>query len=159
MVSKSLNIAKHVSGYFIAKYMHFKTDAYIISYPKCGRNWLTVLIGKALCEKFNLPDEIMLDTYKVTAASGILRTQMTYDNSCEGAGYKYYELPTDKRKHSKKKVIFLIRNVKTFWFLTISMLLIGEVIIRVIFQILFVVIYTGQKKFLLFIIFGMTRAL
>ena len=84
MVSKSLNIAKHVSGYFIAKYMHFKTDAYIISYPKCGRNWLTVLIGKALCEKFNLPDEIMLDTYKVTAASGILRTQMTYDNSCEG---------------------------------------------------------------------------
>ncbi len=95
--------------------MHFKTDAYIISFPKSGRTWLRILIEKTLCERFNLPEEIMLDTHKVTAASGILRTQMTHDNSSDSEGYKYYrynELSTDKRKYSKKKVIFLVRNVK-----------------------------------------------
>jgi len=93
-------------------YKHWKTDAYIISFPKSGRTWLRILIGKTLCEKFNLPDEIMLNTYKVTATTGILRTQLTHDSSSEKAGYKYYELKIDKRKYSTKKVIFLVRNVK-----------------------------------------------
>ena len=112
MVSKALNIAKRVSGYIVAKYMHFKTDAYIISHPKSGRNWLRVLIGKTLCEKFNIPDEIMLDIYKVTSLAGILRTQVIHDHSSYTEGYKYYYLPTDKREYARKKVIFLVRNIK-----------------------------------------------
>jgi len=110
MISKALNIAKRVSGYIVAKYMHFKTDAYIISHPKSGRNWLRVLIGKTLCEKFNIPDEIMLDIYKVTSLAGILRTQVIHDHSSYTEGYKYYYLPTDKREYARKKVIFLVRN-------------------------------------------------
>jgi hypothetical protein len=93
-------------------YRHWKTDAYIISFPKSGRTWLRILIGKTLCEKFNLPDDIMLNTYKVTATAGIFRTQITHDSSSEKAGYKYNELRIDKKKYSKKKVVFLVRNVK-----------------------------------------------
>ena len=106
---------KQTSRYLKKQYKHWKTDAYIISFPKSGRTWLRILIGKTLCERFNLPEEIMLDTHKVTAAAGILRTQMTHDDSSIIGGYKYYrynELSTDKRKYSKKKVIFLVRNVK-----------------------------------------------
>jgi hypothetical protein len=103
---------KQIFKYLIKQYKHLKTDAYIISFPKSGRTWLRILIGKALCEKFNLPDEIMLDTYKVTTSAGILCTQITHDSSSEKAGYKYYDLTKDKRKYSKKKVIFLVRDVK-----------------------------------------------
>ncbi|HEY7535235.1 MAG TPA: sulfotransferase domain-containing protein [Thermodesulfobacteriota bacterium] len=87
----------------------------MISFPKSGRTWLRILIGKTLCERFNLPEEIMLDTYKVTAAAGILRTLMTHDDSSIIGGYKYYkynELSTNKKKFRKKKVIFLVRNLK-----------------------------------------------
>ena len=113
MASKALNVAKQVGNYLVAQYKHHKTDAYIISYPKSGRTWLRILIGKILCEKFNLPDEIMLDTYKITtAAPGIFRTQLTHDHSSMNEGLRYFELPTDKRKYASKKVILLTRNIK-----------------------------------------------
>ena len=35
---------------------HRKSDVYLISYPKCGRTWLRVMIGKAVMLHFNLPD-------------------------------------------------------------------------------------------------------
>lgn len=113
MAPMALNVAKQVCSYLVAQYKHLKTDAYLISYPKSGRTWLRVLIGKILCEQFKLPDEIMLDTYKVTtAASGILRTQLTHDRSSMNEGLRYFELPTDKRKYAGKKVILLTRNIK-----------------------------------------------
>jgi len=103
---------KQIFKYLKKQYKHWKTDAYIISFPKSGRTWLRILIGKSLTQKFNLPDEIMLDTYKVTSAAGILCTQMTHDNTSEREEYKYYDLPKVKSKYRDKKVIFLVRNLK-----------------------------------------------
>ncbi|MCI0528819.1 MAG: sulfotransferase domain-containing protein [Nitrospira sp.] len=109
---KSLSLAKYAANHLKTRYRHSKTDAYIVSFPKCGRTWLRVLIGKLLCEKFNLPDNIMLDTYRVTTAAGVLRTQVTHDSSAINVGYKYDQLPRDKRDYAGKKVIFLVRNIK-----------------------------------------------
>lgn len=88
------------------------TDAYIISFPNSGRTWLRVLIGKALCEKFGFSDDIIIDTYKVTSKAGILRTQFIHDSSSIIEDCNYYELPTDKSGYARKKIIFLVRDIK-----------------------------------------------
>lgn len=102
-MSKVLRILKLPASYLRTTYRHWKTDAYVISFPKSGRTWLRLLIGKTLCEKFNLPSDIMLDTYRVTAAAGTLRTQLTHDHSSMNEGARYFELPTDKKNTLTKR--------------------------------------------------------
>jgi len=33
---------------------HWRTDVYVVSYPKCGRTWLRFMMGKALDEQYRL---------------------------------------------------------------------------------------------------------
>ncbi len=106
----SISIRKRVRRFLRKPHKHLRTDAYIVSYPKSGRTWLRVLIGKALCEKYNLPEAIMLYTKKVTSEAGILCTKFAHDSS--GDRYEYYRLPTDKSKYAENKVIFLARDIK-----------------------------------------------
>ncbi len=87
-------------------------DVYIISYPKSGRTWLRVLLGKALCLKFGLPDEMMLDTYRLTAAAGILRAHFIHDFSEILTGFPYHRLPTAKTEFARKKVVLIVRDIK-----------------------------------------------
>ena len=105
-------LAGQIYNIFKESYNHFKTDVFIISFPKSGRTWLRLLIGKALCYNFGIPDENMLDTFSITTGAGILRSRFTHDKSSHGFGYSYYNLPTDKSKYKKKKVVFLCRNIK-----------------------------------------------
>ncbi len=88
------------------------TDVYIISYPKSGRTWLRVLIGKAVCLRYGLPDDLMLDTYRLTAAAGLLRTRFTHDYSEILTGIPYTALPTQRSEYAGKKVIFIAREIK-----------------------------------------------
>ena len=106
------NLAKEFGSKVVAQYLHHKTDAYIISHPRSGRTWLRLLIGKALCEMFKLPDKEMLDIYKLTTSAGISRTQLIHDHTSYTESYKYYYLSWDKRIYSDKKVIFLVRSIK-----------------------------------------------
>jgi len=94
------------------KVMKRHTDVTIVSYPKSGRTWLRVLLGKALCLKFGMPDEMMLDTYQLTAAVGLLRTHFAHDFSEILSGLPYHALPAHKREYTGKKVIFIVRDVK-----------------------------------------------
>ncbi len=87
-------------------------EVYIISYPKCGRTWLRLLIGKAICDRYGLPPEQMLDTYGITAAPGVLRAHFSHDFSSLKAGFPYNRLPSDKSEYADSKVIFITRNVK-----------------------------------------------
>lgn len=94
------------------KLMKPHVDVYIISYPKCGRTWLRLLIGKAVCDRFNEPEEDMIDTYKITAVSGILRTHFSHDYSSILGAFPYDRMPTNKSDYADKKVIFIVRNIK-----------------------------------------------
>ncbi len=108
----SNSIRKRVRRFLRKPHKHLRTDAYIVSFPKSGRTWLRVLIGKALCEKYNLPEAIMLRTEKVTSGAGILCTTFTHDLSSMKDRYEHYRLPTDKSKYAEKKVILLTRDIE-----------------------------------------------
>lgn len=110
--SQTKELARQFYNFFNEWRKNIKTDIFIISFPKSGRTWLRILVGKALCESFGISDENMLDTHRITTSSGILRSRFTHDRSSHGFGYSYYNLPTAKSKFRNKKVIFLSRNIK-----------------------------------------------
>jgi hypothetical protein len=94
------------------KQQHRHVQVHIISYPKCGRTWLRLLIGKALCDTFRLSEDKMLDPFALTTEAGLRVTKFTHDISSLEAGYDYRKLKKKRGIYRDKKVIFLARNVK-----------------------------------------------
>jgi len=82
----------------------------IVSFPKSGRTWLRVMIGKALCDRYRLDEKLILDELAVTEAAGVLPTLYTHDGSSNTEGHHWKELAADKSPYKEKKVIFLLRD-------------------------------------------------
>jgi hypothetical protein len=95
--------------YLMNRFLH---GIFFISYPKCGRTWVRTLMGKSLCDKYNLDERLILDTQKLFKISGLRPILFTHDNSSLLKGYKYFELSKQKYEYSPNKIIFLIRNIK-----------------------------------------------
>lgn len=93
-----------------------RVKVYIISHPKCGRTWLRMLIGKAICDKFNLSEEFILDTVKLTGMAGLAGVGWTHEHSGDLrpslTGNRFVRFATDKSTFQNKKVIFLCRDPK-----------------------------------------------
>ncbi|WP_185819952.1 sulfotransferase domain-containing protein [Salibacterium salarium] len=87
------------------------SDQYsIISFPKCGRTWLRLLIGKILKNHYNFEDNInLLSLNKFYEYNeSIPSIEVSHDNNPQ---YKQKdELVKDKSKYKDKKVIFLVRD-------------------------------------------------
>lgn len=90
------------------------SPTFIISYPKCGRTWLRVLIGKYICSKFNLSDDMILKTFQITKFQGLHPTQFSHDTSSwnKKIVYRFDNLPFKKNFYKDKKIIFLTKNLK-----------------------------------------------
>jgi len=89
-------------------------EVYIVSYPKSGRTWLRVLLGKYLCEHFGLDESEILNAHVLTRLAHVPITFFTHDGSQESEATVWSELPDDKSasRYSKSKVIFLVREPK-----------------------------------------------
>jgi hypothetical protein len=83
---------------------------YIISFPKVGRTWVRVLIGKYLCEVNDLPEELMLDNKSVTKLSNLPITHFDHNKSSDVISYKLFS--SGKSKYENHKVILLTREIK-----------------------------------------------
>jgi len=88
-------------------------DVYIISFPKSGRTWLRLMIGRAIVNQFSLSIhdrlECMLYLHKLAALhSSIPRIFVTHDDDPHWK--KSYELLTSKTFYKDVKVIFLARD-------------------------------------------------
>lgn len=87
------------------------SDVLLISFPKCGRTWLRLLIGRALQIYYNLPEDV-----------GILELGMQLSHLApeipnilvfheDNPHFKLpSELETDKSRYVNKKIIFLVRD-------------------------------------------------
>ena len=58
----------------------------IVSFPKSGRTWLRLLIGRALCQRYALAGSLILDTFAATREAGILPTVFSHDGSSNTEG-------------------------------------------------------------------------
>jgi len=82
----------------------------IVSFPKSGRTWLRVLIGKALCEYAGLDDQKIFDKDMLAEATSLPKINYTHEDSGNSARKHYQELETDKSKYRQRKVIMLMRD-------------------------------------------------
>ena len=50
-------IAAIVPRRLLGSYRRMRTDVYLVSFPKCGRTWLRVMIGRVLQLQYDLPPD------------------------------------------------------------------------------------------------------
>lgn len=82
---------------------HQKADIFLVSFPKSGRTWLRVLIGKVLSDRYGEDFTIELERL---ASENIPFIHMTHDKA-EKADKP---LESNKSKYRDKKVAFLVRD-------------------------------------------------
>jgi hypothetical protein len=85
-------------------------DAILVSFPKCGRTWLRVLIGAALCRHFGVErrELLLLEPGTEPPDPGVPRIFVHHD---DGAFWKRpEELTASKRAYAGKRVILLVRD-------------------------------------------------
>jgi len=84
-------------------------DVYVVSFPKCGRTWLTLLVGRAIQQHFGLDKNDPLQLRKLgDLRPEIPRIAPTHDELPQWK--KPDELSHDKSRYEGKKVIFLVRD-------------------------------------------------
>jgi hypothetical protein len=89
-----------------------KPEAFVVSYPKSGRTWLRVLLGKYVCLVHNLPDSDMLDSMRVTYIGGMQKTRFTHDDAALTNMRPWQELSGDKACFFNKTVVLLRRDLR-----------------------------------------------
>ena len=82
----------------------------IVSFPKSGRTWLRLLLGKTLCDHYGLPASKMLDTPALSDAAGLLPTVFSHDGASNTEARHLRRLRRDKSEYGAKRVVFLRRD-------------------------------------------------
>ncbi len=87
------------------------TNIFIVSYPKCGRTWLRLMLGKALAYHFGLTEVNLLELAQLAANyPKIPHIELTHDHNA------HYHTPSElsplKTEYANKKVILLVRDVR-----------------------------------------------
>ncbi len=103
---------RRVGWPILSRTHHWRTKVYFISYPKSGRTWLRVMMGKALCDRYGLPEPLLLKTYRLTGKAGLPRTRWWHDGSDLAFAHPYQRMSAGKRRYRNKNVVVLVRNVK-----------------------------------------------
>ena len=84
-------------------------DVYLLSYPKCGRTWLTLQIGRAISQHFGLdvPNLLKLSTFGEQIPE-VPHIRLTHDDQPHRK--RPDELSTTREKLAGKKVILMVRD-------------------------------------------------
>lgn len=105
-----LSVGKKALNWDYKEYIRaINADVYLISFPKCGRTWLNLLLGKAFELHFNLNDPDLFTLHKMSLQScDIPKIFIIHDDNPHWKAPE--ELFTDKRGYAGKKVIFMVRD-------------------------------------------------
>lgn len=91
-------------------YAHRQTDVYLISYPKCGRTWLRLMIGKAISTHYSLPadEEIIFLRWSKKVHPEVPHITVIHEDRpmLKTAD----ELETTKTRYAHKQIILLVRD-------------------------------------------------
>ncbi len=91
-------------------YARRNTDVYMISYPKCGRTWLRMMVGRAVSIHFNIPEDedALFLRWDTKQHPDLPRIGVVHDDRPMLKTPR--ELSTTKRMYKNKDVIFLVRD-------------------------------------------------
>ncbi len=92
----------------VAWWAHHRTGVYMLSYPKCGRTWLRLMLGKALVDDLGLATDPMELGRLHRHTRAVPRIRITHDDQPQLKTRD--EVERDKRHYRGKKVIFLVRD-------------------------------------------------
>jgi hypothetical protein len=84
-----------------------RADALLVSYPKCGRTWLTMLLGRVLALQAGL-DEVDYLANDLPWAEGLPRIRISHDDNPHWKTAR--RLARSKRRYRGKKVVLLVRD-------------------------------------------------
>jgi hypothetical protein len=84
-------------------------DIYLLSYPKCGRTWVTLQIGRAISQHYGLevPNLLKLSTFG-EEIPGVPHIRLTHDDQPHRK--RPHELTATRERLRDKKVILLVRD-------------------------------------------------
>lgn len=84
-------------------------DHLIVSFPKCGRTWLRMILNQIIINDYGIKNGDLLETYSLTKS---IKTIPNVDFSHDDRPNlkKVEDILTDKSDFKNKKVIFLIRD-------------------------------------------------
>ena len=84
-------------------------DTFLISFPKVGRTWLRVLIGKSFQQHYGLRRrQILPATAGRVSAPGMPRVLATHDDATQDKPARY--LIRNKTPYRRHRVVFLVRD-------------------------------------------------
>jgi hypothetical protein len=91
-------------------YAHRNAEVYLISYPKCGRTWLRLMIGRAIAQNFRLPEDedTLFIRWKKRPHPQVPWITVVHDDRPMLKAPE--ELQTSKARYRDKLVIFLARD-------------------------------------------------
>lgn len=87
----------------------WRADVHLVSYPKCGRTWLVLLIAEALQRYHGVQLRNPLKLRRLASR----RRGVPYIHAHHDGGPEFLlpeEMPTDKSAYRGRKVIFLVRD-------------------------------------------------
>lgn len=95
---------------FLRRYAHRNTDVYLISYPKCGRTWLRLMVGKAIALHYGLPEteDLLFIHWKSRPHPSVPHITVIHED--RPMLKTPAELETSKSRFRDKLVIFLARD-------------------------------------------------
>ncbi|MER0447918.1 sulfotransferase domain-containing protein [Streptomyces sp. Edi4] len=88
-------------------------DIHVLSFPKCGRTWLRLLMAKAISISWGLPMEICRDLRLEEFSSADPRIpKITFSHDDQVGWRTPAQLSTDKAPYRRRRVVFLTRDLR-----------------------------------------------
>ncbi len=93
-----------------AWYRDRRTDVYLVSFPKCGRTWLRLLLGRTLQAHYQLPATAnLVDLHRLAELDP--RVPCIFATHDDEAQWKTpEEVERDKARYRSKRVVLLVRD-------------------------------------------------
>jgi len=85
-------------------------EVLIVSYPKCGRTWLRVMLGRALCHQFDLDERRLMSTLALSRAAALRPTRFVHDGAGGVDGIRWDEQSRDRSLFRGRSVVLLVRD-------------------------------------------------
>lgn len=92
-------------------YYHWRADAHLLSFPKCGRTWLRLMLSHIIDEHFGVETGNSLQLHKFgNRRHGIPAVLAAHDFQVVKSGVRKPQLEADKSRYAGKRVLLMIRD-------------------------------------------------